>query len=312
MSAAAAKELSQYPWFIRLFFWKQKRTYGRVLDPGLPWGRNGLLGAGCFLAFISCAGAYAAEPADLFRGAAAGSTLTVDHSSWDRLLKTYVEPGADGLNRVDYAAFKNDGQAELKQYIERLQAVDPRALDRAEQFAFLANLYNAKTIDIVLDRYPVSSIKDISLGGGLFAAFTGGPWKAKVLTLQGVEFSLDDIEHAVLRPLFKDPRAHYSVNCASVGCPNLQTRAFTGARLDAQLDSAAKAYVNNPRGASFVRGRLVVSSIYHWFEADFGGGGQGVLTHLRQYAAPELKAKLDGVKAIGDHRYDWSLNDTRR
>lgn len=273
---------------------------------------SAVIRAGCFLAFMSCAAANAAEPADLFRSVASGSNLSVDHSSWDRLLQTYVKPSADGLNRVNYGAFKNGGQAELKQYIDQMLAVDPRTLDRAEQFAFLANLYNAKTIDIVLDHYPVSSIKDISLGGGLFAAFTGGPWKAKVLTLQGVEFSLDDIEHAVLRPLFKDPRAHYSVNCASVGCPNLQTRAFTGAKLDAQLDASAKAYVSNPRGVSIARGRLVVSSIYEWFKADFGGNDEGVLAHLRRYAAPELKAKLDGVKAVSDHHYDWSLNDISR
>jgi hypothetical protein len=268
--------------------------------------------AACFLALALCGAAQASEPADLFRNAASGSKLSVDHSIWDRLLEAYVKPGGDGLNRVDYAAFKSGGQAELKQYIARLEAVDPQTLARAEQFAFLANLYNAKTIDIVLDHYPVKSIKDISLGGGLIAVFTGGPWKAKVLKVKGVEFSLDDIEHAVLRPLFKDPRAHYAVNCASVGCPNLQRQAFTGARLDAQFDAAARAYVNNPRGAGFVSGKLVVSSIYEWFKADFGGNDQGVLAHLRKYAAPELAAKLESVKAIGDNRYDWSLNDFRR
>ena len=267
------------------------------------------------LAFTCCSWcgvAHADEPADLFRSVATGSTLTVDHSIWDLLLKTYVKPSADGLNRVDYAAFKNGGQIKLKQYIEQLETVDPRTLDRVEQFAFLANLYNAKTIDIVLDKYPVKSIKDISLGGGLFATFTGGPWKAKVLKVSGVDLSLDDIEHGVLRPLFRDPRAHYSVNCASVGCPNLQTQAFTGARLDAQLDAAAKAYVNHPRAASLLQGKLVVSSIYEWFKTDFGGADQGVLAHLRKYAAPELKAKLDNVRAISDYRYDWSLNDLSR
>jgi hypothetical protein len=272
----------------------------------------GTIYATCFLALTLCGAARAQEAADIFRTPAIGSSLTVDHSIWDRLLKTYVKPNVDGLNRVDYAAFKSGGEAELKQYIEQLETVDPQTLDRAEQFAFLANLYNAKTIEIVLDKYPVKSIKDISLGGGLFATFTGGPWKAKVLKVMGVDLSLDDIEHGVLRPLFKDPRAHYSVNCASVGCPNLQRQAFTGASLDAQLDAAAKAYINHPRGASLIQGKLVVSSIYEWFKADFGGSDQGVLAHLRKYAAPELKAKLEGVKAVSDNRYDWSLNDTSR
>lgn len=267
--------------------------------------------AACFLVLASSGAANAAEPADLFRSATSGSKLSVDHSTFDHLLETYVKPGADGLNRVDYAAFKSGGHAELKQYIEQLETVDPQALNKSEQFAFLANLYNAKTIDIVLDAYPVRSIKDISLGGGLFATFTGGPWKAKALRVKGVEFSLDDIEHGVLRSLFKDPRVHYSVNCASIGCPNLQTRAFTGAKLDAQLDAAAKAYVNHPRAVNVAQGKLVVSSIYEWFKADFGGNDQGVLAHLRKYAAPELKAKLEAAKTIGDHRYDWSLNDSR-
>ncbi len=264
------------------------------------------------LLLLSSPYAFAAEPADLFREAARQSAVAVDHSTWDRLLQAYVSPGDDGLNRVDYAKFKANDHAELKQYIDSLRAVDPRTLSRSEQFAYLANLYNAKTIDIVLDHYPVKSIKDISLGGGLFTAFTGGPWKAKVLTLQGVDFSLDDIEHGVLRPLFKDPRAHYSVNCASVGCPNLQTSAFTGAKLNAQLDAAAKAYINNPRGVSFSSGRLVVSSIYEWFKSDFGGNDQGVIAHLRKFAAPALKTRLDGVNSIGDNRYDWSLNDVAR
>ncbi|MBG0808040.1 DUF547 domain-containing protein [Methylosinus sp. H3A] len=265
----------------------------------------------CLLLLAFCTEASAAEPADLFRSAASGSKLSVDHSIWDRLLSTYVKPGPDGLNRVDYAAFKEGGHGALKQYIAQLEAVDPERLNRAEQFAFLANLYNAKTIDIVIDHYPVRSIKDVSLGAGLLSTFSSGPWRAKVVTLNGVEFSLDDIEHGVLRALFKDPRVHYSVNCASVGCPNLQSRAFVGVMLDAQLDASARAYVNHTRAVTITQGKLVVSSIYEWFKADFGGNDQGVLAHLRKYAAPELKAKLQAFEKIGAHRYDWSLNDAR-
>jgi hypothetical protein len=200
---------------------------------------------------------------------------------WDALLKGYVKPDSDGLNRVDYAGFKKAGHAQLKQYIRQLETVDPQALDRSEQFALLANLYNAKTIDIVLDKYPVRSIKEISLGGGLLAAVTGGPWKAKAVTLRGVELSLDDIEHGILRQVFKDPRVHYAVNCASIGCPNLQAEAFTGAKLNAQLDAGARAYVNHPRGANLTQNGLVVSSVYNWFRDDFGSNDQGVLVHLR-------------------------------
>ena len=176
----------------------------------------------------------------------AAAAESVDHSAWDRLLKAYVKQGSDGLNRVNYSAFKKDRHAALKAYIDSLRSIDPQ-----EQFAFYVNLYNAKTVDIVLDHYPVKSIKDISLGGGnLLAALTGGPWKAKVINVNGTELSLDDIEHGILRCQFGDPRVHYAVNCASIGCPNLAAEAYTGAKLEAQLDAAARSYVNSPRGSA--------------------------------------------------------------
>jgi len=256
--------------------------------------------------------ARAQTPQDLFVRAAAGSLETVDHTAWDRLLKTYVKPGSDGLNRVDYAAFKREGHTALKDYIRGLEAVDPARLGRAEQFALLANLYNAKTVDIVLEHYPVKSIRDISLGGGLIGVFTGGPWKAKVLKMNGVALSLDDIEHAILRPIFKDARVHYAVNCASVGCPNIGTEAFTGAKLDAQLDAAARAYVNSPRGANPKPDGLVVSSIYDWYSKDFGGSEKGVIDHLKTYADPPLAQRLAKTTSIADYAYDWSLNDVER
>ncbi len=252
-----------------------------------------------------------AELVALFKNSAVGSTQTVDHAAWDALLAKYVRRGADGLNRVDYAAMKSGAHADLQSYIARMENIDPRKLDRPEQIAFLANLYNAETIDIVLDHYPVASIKDISLGGGFLAAFTGGPWKAKVLKIAGVEASLDDIEHAVLRPVFKDPRVHYAVNCASVGCPNLGTEAFTGAKLDQQLNAAARAYINSPRGGAMRDDGLVVSSIYDWYKSDFGGTEQGVLKHLRSFAEPPLAAKLAKAPAIAGYAYDWRLNDIK-
>lgn len=159
--------------------------------------------------------------------------------------------------------------------------------------AFWANLYNAKTIDVVLDAYPIKSIKDIRLGGGLVAAVTGGPWKAKVVTVAGEKLSLDDIEHGILRPIFKDARIHYAVNCASIGCPNPMREAFTGAQLDSQLDAGARAYINSKRGVSVNGDEVVASSIYNWFVADFGGTEKGVLDHVRRYGEPALNRKLE-------------------
>lgn len=264
------------------------------------------------LLFVATAAPALADPAGIVAKHAPGSTQIIDHSVWDGLLKTYVKAESDGLNRIDYAGFKSGGHAKLKAYIAGLQTVDPTTLDRPEQFALLANLYNAKTIDIVLDRYPVKSIKDISLGGGVIASIKGGPWKANVLKLAGTPLSLDDIEHGILRPVFKDPRVHYAVNCASVGCPNLMAEALTGTKLEAQLEAGARAYVNHPRGVSVTKDGLVVSSIYHWFEEDFGGSDAGVLKHLQRYAAPDLSAKLKSARDVSGHRYDWTLNDISR
>jgi hypothetical protein len=239
------------------------------------------------------------------------STALINHSAWDGLLKTYVVVGSDGLNRFDYAALKAKDQPTLKAYIKALEAEQPTKLGRDEAFAYWANLYNAKTVDIVLDAYPVKSIKDIKLGGGLLAAVTGGPWKAKSMKVNGIELSLDDIEHTIMRPVFKDPRVHYAVNCASVGCPNLGTEAFTGPMLDQQLTAAAAAYINSPRGLRVDADGVTASSIYDWFVADFGGHAKGVLTHAKRYASDALKAKLEGISEIEDYDYDWSLNDTK-
>ena len=133
-----------------------------------------------------------------------------------------------------------------------------------------------------------------------------------MLKLGSAELSLDDIEHGIMRPTFNDPRVHYAVNCASVGCPNLGTEAFTGARLDEQLEAAARAYVNSRRGVALEGKRIVISSIYVWYKADFGGSDQGVLEHLRRYAAPALAQRLAELSSIRDHTYDWSLNDISR
>lgn len=265
-------------------------------------------------AILAVLPAHAATVTEAFSPYAAGSAKTVDHAVWDGLLKAHIKPDATGLNRFDYAGLKARGQDRLKAYITALQAVDVAKLDRPEQFAFWSNLYNAKTIDVVLDHYPVASIRNISINEGLLGFFKksagfGGPWKAKILIVAGQKLSLDDIEHNILRPVFKDPRVHYAVNCASMGCPNLSDVAFTGANLEKQLDAGARAFVNHPRGIAVVDGKVTASSIYTWFQVDFGGSDAGVLAHVRKFAAPELSEKLKTVTSIGTYQYDWALND---
>lgn len=261
--------------------------------------------------------AAASDVTSTFSSHTAGSKQTVDHAAWDRLLGKYVSKGDDGVNRVDYTAWKAADHGPLKNYIKSLETIDPGKLDRPEQFAFWANLYNAKTIDVVLDHYPIGSIREITIDEGLFGFLkksvgAGGPWKAKIINVAGRALSLDDIEHNILRPVFKDPRVHYAVNCASYGCPNLGTQAFTAAKLDAQLDAGARAYVNHPRGIAVDGSGLRASSIYEWFQADFGGTEAGVLKHVRKFAGDKLKSKLKGRSSIDGYAYDWTLNDIRR
>jgi hypothetical protein len=164
-------------------------------------------------------------------------------------------------------------------------------------------------VRLVLDFYPVKSIQDIDLGSGLLSS---GPWDKKLIRIDGELVSLNDIEHRILRPIWRDPRLHYVVNCASVGCPNLQRAAFTAARMDAMLDRAASAYVNSRRGVRLDDGELVVSKIYSWFQDDFGGSENAVLEHLKKYADNDLVTKLAHATSISGYEYDWGLNDAVR
>ncbi len=129
-----------------------------------------------------------------------------------------------------------------------------------------------------------------------------------MLRIEGEAISLNDIEHRILRPLWRDPRIHYVLNCASIGCPNLGARAYGAKDMETRLDAAARAFINHPRGARFENGDLVVSSIYDWFIEDFGDDEAGVLAHLRQYAAPALAEKLAGHRRLDRSTYDWRLN----
>ena len=250
----------------------------------------------------------AATLQDQFAKSAPQSTQTVDHNIFSQLLGKYIIQDKTGLNRVNYQALKGE-QAKLKTYISQLEAVKVTKLSKDEQFAFWANLYNAVTLNVVLDAYPVKTIKDIDISPGIFS---NGPWGKKLVTIEGTQLSLDDIEHKILRAIFKDPRVHYAVNCASIGCPNLQKKAFIGAELNAQLDQAARDYVNSNRGVVVQNGRVSASKIYAWFKKDFGPNQTSLLAHLKKYADEPLKTQLNQATSINRYFYDWTLNDTAK
>lgn len=240
------------------------------------------------------------------------STASVDHDPWDRFLDTYVIPGEDGINRVAYSRVTRAHRENLDGYIAELTETPVSQLNRAEQQAFWINLYNALTVQVILDYYPVESIRDINISPGLFSGlFSQGPWDKKLVTIEGEQVSLNDIEHRILRPIWQDPRIHYTVNCAAMGCPNLQIQAFTAENTDELMDKEAREYINHPRGARVEDRGLIVSSIYHWYKEDFDGTDSGVIVHLQRYAEPALKSQLERFNHIADHEYDWSLNDVR-
>lgn len=277
----------------------------------LMTGRTALLLAAFMSALSAPLSARAAPDARLWpfwNKSDEASAATVDHSAWDRFLKTYIVRAENGVNLVRYGGVAPGDRKALAAYIGRLAGLPVRSFRKAEQKALWINLYNALTVTVILDHWPVKSIRDIDISPGLFA---DGPWGKKLLTVEGQKISLDDIEHRILRPIWKDPRIHYAVNCASIGCPNLARDAFTAANTNALLNRGAIAYVNHPRGAAVRDGRLTVSSIYKWFKADFGGSDAGVIAHLKRFARPPLKAQLETVRGISGDRYDWSVNAAR-
>jgi hypothetical protein len=230
------------------------------------------------------------------------------------LLRRYVKPSPDGINRVDYAGWRANSadRAALDAYIAEMARRRPSAMARNAAFAYWGNLYNAVTLKVVLDRYPVASIRDIKSDSWFDPKAYIGPWRQPRVTVEGRRLSLDDIEHVIMRPTFKDPRVHYIVNCASYGCPNLMARVWRASTLEADLDAAARAFVNHPRGVTVLpSGGLRVSSIYKWFIEDFGGNDAGLIAHFRAFAKPELSQRLATSPRIVEDAYDWSLNRSR-
>lgn len=243
------------------------------------------------------------------------------HGGWTALLRRHLRVQRGGqATRLHYAGMAAD-RAELGSYLAMLSAVPAAAFaawPRAERQAFLINAYNAFTVELILTRYPdLASIRDL---GGLF----GNPWKTRWVALLGRQVSLDDIEHGMLRRRgdYDDPRIHFAVNCASIGCPALREQAFTAGALDAQLDEQAQRFMAD-RGRnrwSATGQRLELSKIFDWYAEDFRLGHRGI-TSLPVFAARHAELLADeaaareriraGRAAIAFLDYDWTLNDAR-
>ncbi len=218
-----------------------------------------------------------------------GSSVNIDHSQWDALLKNHVE--SDGI--VDYKGFEKDRGA-LQEYLSMLSKHQPTDdWSVQELLPYYINLYNAHTVGLILDNYPVKSIKDIN-----------GPWTKAIVPIGKKKLSLGGIENGILRKM-NEPRIHFAINCASISCPNLLNEAYTADKINEQLDYAASQFMNgnkNELGENAVR----LSSIFKWYEKDYlVNGTADVIAYINQYS----KVKIDKGASIEYLDYDWNLNE---
>ena len=253
--------------------------------------------------------------------AAHAQAIDHSHAAWTTLLKKHVVLIDGGkASQLRYAGMAADS-ATLKAYTDSLSAVSAstfEAFSKPQQMAWLINAYNAFTVELILTRYPkLASIRDL---GSLLS----NPWKPKFIKLLGSEMSLDNIEHDTLRAKgrYDDPRIHFAVNCASVGCPMLREEAFVAERLDAQLEEQARRFMGDRsrNRYSAASGKLELSKIFDWYGDDFKQGHKGIASlaafaarHADQLAdAPADREKLRGQQvAVSFLDYDWKLNDAR-
>ncbi|RBP48901.1 DUF547 domain-containing protein [Arenicella xantha] len=235
------------------------------------------------------------------------SLMNINHQPWQAILDKYLDDEhPSGINRFDYAGVSEVDSQRLSDYLDYLQKMEPRQLSKPEQMAYWINLYNAKTVDLVVKAYldgdDVSSIRQIRSG-----VFTPGPWERKGLEIATQELSLDDIEHGILRPHWRDHRIHFVLNCASLGCPNLLKTAFTGQNNEALLNGAEQAFMQHPRAARIDAGELVLSSLFDWYGTDFASSEDELWEYLRKHVNPQVSSAI-GMLNEPVFEYDWSLN----
>ena len=219
----------------------------------------------------------------------AGSSVNLDHSQWDNLLKKHVDK--DGL--VNYKGFLEDRVA-LDSYLQMLSAQQPnKQWSVQELLAYYINLYNAYTVNLIVDNYPVKSIKDIN-----------GPWTRGIVPIGKNNLSLGGIENGVLRKM-NEPRIHFAINCASISCPNLLNEAYTAAKINKQLDKAAAGFINgNKNEINAAEPKL--SSIFDWYSKDYKvDGATNIIAYINQYSEDKIKPNT----SLTYLEYNWNLNE---
>lgn len=236
----------------------------------------------------------------------ASNTLDHSYKDWNSFLKTHVKVEGP-VSTVNYSAIKKNPKP-LNKILNEFSAVTKQQYDNFDadqRLAFLINAYNAYTIKLIVDNYPVKSIKDI--GSFSFSNLTASPWKKEFFSLLGQKRHLDNVEHDMIREWFKEPRIHFAVVCASVGCPKLQDQAYTGKNLNDLLDTATSEFLNDNSRNRFENGKLKISSIFKWYGDDFTNG---VKVFIAPYMSEDKAVQNNIVNAEIEYlKYDWNLNE---
>lgn len=213
----------------------------------------------------------------------------ISHDQWHNQLQQYVS----STGTVNYSAWTLE-EARLDAYLSKLESARPASMDHNEQLAFWINAYNAYTVKLILKHYPLSSITDLD-----------SPWDQKFITISGTTYSLNDIEHTILRGQLKEYRVHFAVNCASISCPPLLNKAYTANNVQGFLDSQARTFINSTRYNSISGSELRLSKIFEWYREDFERSGS-LISYLNQYANSEISASAN----VDFQEYNWKLNGT--
>jgi hypothetical protein len=226
------------------------------------------------------------------------------HALYGKVLDAFV---ADGW--VDYAGLQRD-PADLNAYLDRLASVSSEEFtgwSEPERLAFLINLYNAATLELIIDHYPVKSIKKI------WPPWKS-PWKQEVVRLFGEKVTLDHVEHGLIRKNYKEPRIHFALVCAAISCPPLRKEPYTPERLDEQLTDEGRNFLNTPdkNRVDLANRTAYLSKIFKWFSGDFEENAGSILAFVRPYFPEEISKKIDeGTFRVEYLDYDWALNDRK-
>jgi hypothetical protein len=211
-----------------------------------------------------------------------------DHTLWNELLQQFVTSGG----KVNYKGFRSK-RTDLQAYLDELSANPVQDnWSRSEKMAYWINAYNAFTIKLIVDNYPVKSIMDLH---------QGKPWDVKWIKLGSKTYSLNEIEHDILRPKYQDARIHFAVNCAARSCPPLLNQAWTGENLNTNLEKQTRSFINNPRYNSISKRKVEVSKIFEWYASDFGN----LIDYLNKYS----ETRIDKGASVNYQEYNWALNE---